>query len=158
MAVISAAPAGPSLDRMMTTIPSAAAPRPRAAASGLAGGAVLAAPAVAQAAGDAARLHEFHRYGLLACLAVAGVVLASMLVALLRSRRERRGREGLEPFWVEAAWTLIPLILLAVLAWPAIRLLLGSADGATLAVAGLALVRSPRLPNPSNPESACAQP
>ncbi len=76
------------------------------------------------------RIYDLHMLGLWVCLFIGVVVYAVMFVAIFRFRKSRG---AVAAKWhhntlLETVWTIIPIIILIVLAWPATRLLIDMAD------------------------------
>jgi len=80
----------------------------------------------------AARIYDIHTLILLVCLGIFVVVFGAMFYALFRHRKSV-GHEA-KPFHentsVEVAWTVIPLLILVGMAWPATRAVLDQKDTA----------------------------
>jgi len=76
------------------------------------------------------RVHELHMLGFYVCVGIGAVVFAVMFIAMFRFRKSR----GAVPAtWahstkLETVWTIIPVLLLIMLAWPATRLLIDMND------------------------------
>ncbi|MBE9610488.1 cytochrome c oxidase subunit II [Chitinilyticum litopenaei] len=92
-------------------------------------------PAVTPIARD---ISELHVWLMIVILSVAAIVFGALFYAILRHRRSlgHEARPFHENTTVEIAWTLIPAIILAVMAWPAARVVLAQKDnrGAELTI------------------------
>ncbi|MCK9539318.1 cytochrome c oxidase subunit II [Dokdonella sp.] len=76
------------------------------------------------------RVYDLHMLGLYVCAGIGIVVFAVMFVAMFRFRKSRG---AVAQTWahntrLEVVWTIIPILLLIMLAWPATRLLIDMND------------------------------
>lgn len=80
----------------------------------------------------ATRIHDIHTFILLVCLAIFVVVFGAMFWALFRHRKSvgHRAHHFHENTTVEVIWTVIPVLILVGMAWPATRLVLAQKDTA----------------------------
>lgn len=76
------------------------------------------------------RIHDVHMIALWVCVAIGIVVFGAMIYAMLKFRKSK----GVVPAQfshnstLEAIWTVVPIIILVVMAWPATKLLVDMAD------------------------------
>ncbi len=76
------------------------------------------------------RVHEVHMIALWVCVAIGVIVFGAMIYAMFKFRKSR----GVVPATfthntrLEAVWTVIPILILIVMAWPATKLLVDMAD------------------------------
>ncbi len=76
------------------------------------------------------RVHEVHMIALWVCVAIGAIVFGAMIYAMFKFRKSR----GVVPATfthntkLEAVWTIVPIIILIAMAWPATRLLIDMAD------------------------------
>jgi cytochrome c oxidase subunit II len=80
----------------------------------------------------AARIYDLHILILLICLGIFVVVFSAMFYALFRHRKSagHQARQFHESASVEVIWTLVPLLILVGMAWPATRVILEQKDTA----------------------------
>ena len=80
----------------------------------------------------AARIHDIHTFILLVCLAIFVVVFGAMFWALFRHRKSvgHQAHHFHENTTVEVIWTVIPVLILVGMAWPATKLVLAQKDTA----------------------------
>ena len=76
------------------------------------------------------RVYDLHMLGLYVCAAIGLVVFVAMFIAMYRFRKSRG---AVAETWthstkLETIWTVIPIILLIMLAWPATRLMIDMTD------------------------------
>lgn len=78
----------------------------------------------------AARIHDIHTLILLVCLGIFIVVFGVMFYALFKHRKSvgHPARHFHEHTTVEVVWTVIPLLILVGMAWPATRAVLDQKD------------------------------
>ncbi len=78
----------------------------------------------------AQRIYDLHTLLLLICLAIFIVVFGTMFYALLKHRKSvgHEAHHFHENTTVEIIWTVIPLLILAGLAWPATKTILDQRD------------------------------
>ncbi len=80
----------------------------------------------------AARIHDIHTLILLVCLGIFVVVFGAMFYALFKHRKSvgHEAHHFHEHTTVEVIWTVIPLLILVGMAWPATRAVLDQKDTA----------------------------
>ncbi len=80
----------------------------------------------------AARIHDIHTLILLVCLGIFVVVFGVMFYALFKHRKSvgHQAHHFHEHTTVEVIWTVIPLLILVGMAWPATRAVLDQKDTA----------------------------
>ncbi|MBN8728691.1 MAG: cytochrome c oxidase subunit II [Xanthomonadales bacterium] len=80
--------------------------------------------------GISQRVYDLHMLGFYVCLGIGAVVFTIMFIAMFRFRKSRG---AVAETWahstrLETVWTIIPILLLMMLAWPATRLLIDMND------------------------------
>ncbi|WP_300618309.1 cytochrome c oxidase subunit II [Dokdonella sp.] len=76
------------------------------------------------------RIHDVHMIALWVCVGIGIVVFGAMIYAMVKFRKSK----GVVPATfthnstLEAIWTIIPIIILVAMAWPATKLLVDMAD------------------------------
>lgn len=76
------------------------------------------------------RIYGVHMLALWVCVGIGAVVFTAMIIAMFRFRKSRG---AVAETWshntrLEVVWTVIPIIILVVMAWPATNLLVDMAD------------------------------
>lgn len=76
------------------------------------------------------RVWELHMLGFFACVAIGAIVFGAMFIAMFRFRKSRG---AVAQTWthstkLETVWTVVPILILIVLAWPATKLLVDMND------------------------------
>ena len=76
------------------------------------------------------RIYDLHMLGLWVCVAIAVVVFGAMIIAMIRFRKSTG---AVAATWshstkLEAVWTVVPVLILIVMAWPATKLLVDMAN------------------------------
>ncbi len=76
------------------------------------------------------RIYDLHMLGLWVCVAIGVVVFSAMIVAMFRFRKSNG---AVAETWshstkLETVWTIIPVIILISMAWPATKLLVDMAN------------------------------
>ncbi|MEO7064473.1 MAG: cytochrome c oxidase subunit II [Dokdonella sp.] len=76
------------------------------------------------------RIYDLHMLGLWVCVGIGVVVFAAMIVAMFRFRKSKG---AVAQTWshstkLETVWTIIPVIILISMAWPATKLLVDMAN------------------------------
>jgi cytochrome c oxidase subunit 2 len=76
------------------------------------------------------RIWHLHMLGFYVCLGIGAVVFTAMAIAMFRFRKSKG---AVAESWshstkLETVWTIVPIILLIVLAWPATKLLVDMAN------------------------------
>jgi cytochrome c oxidase subunit II len=111
-------------------VPGCRVARPRSRAWGIAlPGLVLSASAVAEyavnlqtpASSVAQQIYDLHNMVVLVCLAIFFVVFVPMVIALVRDRKSvgHKPHAFHDNFRLELAWTIVPVLILIGMAWPA---------------------------------------
>lgn len=72
------------------------------------------------------RIYDLHMLGFYACVAIGAVVFIAMFIAMYRFRKSRG---AVAQTWthstkLETVWTIVPILVLILLAWPATRLMI----------------------------------
>ena len=78
----------------------------------------------------AERIHGVHMLAFWVCVAIGVIVFGAMIYAMLKFRKSKG---AVAETWshnttMEAIWTVVPIIILIVMAWPATKLLVDMAD------------------------------
>jgi cytochrome c oxidase subunit 2 len=75
------------------------------------------------------RIYDLHMLGFYVCVAIGIVVFGAMFVAMYRFRKSKGAvaEQWSHSTKLEAIWTVAPVVLLVVLAWPATKLLIDMA-------------------------------
>lgn len=76
------------------------------------------------------RIYDIHMLALWICVAIGVLVFGAMIIAMVRFRKSRG---AVAETWshntkLEAVWTIVPILILIIMAWPATRLLVDMAD------------------------------
>ncbi|MGA8276640.1 MAG: cytochrome c oxidase subunit II [Rhodanobacteraceae bacterium] len=84
------------------------------------------------------RIYQLHMLGFYLCVAIGIVVFGAMFIAMFRFRKSRGAvaAQWSHSTRLEVIWTIVPVLILIVLAWPATNLLVSMADveGANMTV------------------------
>jgi cytochrome c oxidase subunit 2 len=72
------------------------------------------------------QVYDLHMFGFYLCVAIGLVVFGAMFIAMFRFRKSRGAvaEQWSHSTRLEVVWTIVPVIILVVLAWPATELLL----------------------------------
>ena len=76
------------------------------------------------------RIYGLHMLGLWVCVAIGVIVFGAMIIAMIRFRKSKG---AVAATWshstqLEAIWTIVPIIILIAMAWPATKLLVDMAN------------------------------
>ncbi|GAB2905340.1 cytochrome c oxidase subunit II [Uliginosibacterium flavum] len=84
----------------------------------------------APASGLAQDIYDLHTVILWICLAIFIAVFVPMFFALIRHRKSRGHQAATfhDNLWVEIIWTIIPVLILLAMAWPATKLVVSMKD------------------------------
>jgi cytochrome c oxidase subunit 2 len=76
------------------------------------------------------RIYELHMLGFYVCVGIGILVFGAMFVAMFRFRKSRGAvpEQWSHSTKLEAVWTVAPILLLVLLAWPATKLLVDMAN------------------------------
>src|SRR5689334_17089582 len=76
------------------------------------------------------RIYELHMLGFYVCVGIGILVFGAMFVAMFRFRKSKGAvaEQWSHSTKLEAVWTVAPIVLLVVLAWPATKLLIDMAN------------------------------
>ena len=76
------------------------------------------------------RVYHLHMIGFYVCLAIGIIVFGAMAIAMVRFRKSKGAvaEQWSHSTKLETVWTVLPVVLLVVMAWPATKLLVDMAD------------------------------
>ena len=76
------------------------------------------------------RIYELHMLGFYVCLGIGFIVFGAMFVAMFKFRKSKGAvaEQWSHSTKLETVWTVAPIVLLVVLAWPATKLLVDMAN------------------------------
>jgi cytochrome c oxidase subunit 2 len=76
------------------------------------------------------RIYQLHMLGFYVCLGIGAIVFGAMFIAMFRFRKSRGAvaEQWSHSTKLEAIWTVAPVLVLVILAWPATKLLIDMAN------------------------------
>ena len=76
------------------------------------------------------RIHDVHMLAFWVCVAIGVVVFGAMIYAMVKFRKSKGAvaAQFSHNSTMEAIWTVLPIVILVVMAWPATKLLVDMAD------------------------------
>jgi cytochrome c oxidase subunit II len=76
------------------------------------------------------RIYELHMLGFYVCLGIGAIVFGAMFIAMFKFRKSKGAvaEQWSHSTKLETVWTVAPILLLVILAWPATKLLVDMAN------------------------------